>query len=110
MEMRARWADSWADVKYCSPRCRRTKLNRTDQALESTILDLLAQRGRKGRVSPDEVTLIVSSGVQEAADLLRERCRMAARRLAAQGRVELIQKGRPADPSTARGPFELRLR
>ena len=38
-----------------------------------------------------------------------ERTRRAARRLVANGRIEIVQGGRPVDPSTARGPIRLRL-
>jgi hypothetical protein len=37
-----------------------------------------------------------------------ERVRMAARRLVARGELEILQKGRPVDPSRAKGPIRLR--
>lgn len=37
-----------------------------------------------------------------------ERARSAARRLQAAGRVEIVQKGRAVDPSTAKGPIRIR--
>ncbi|WP_250009709.1 DUF3253 domain-containing protein [Actinoplanes sp. M2I2] len=37
----------------------------------------------------------------------REDVRRAARRLAAAGRLRWTQKGRPVDPSTARGDVEV---
>jgi hypothetical protein len=38
-----------------------------------------------------------------------EPSRRAARRLVAQGLVEITQKGRVVDPSTAKGPIRIRL-
>ena len=35
---------------------------------------------------------------------------MAARRLVDAGRIEIIQRGRVVDPSTAKGPIRLRLK
>lgn len=39
----------------------------------------------------------------------RERCRQAARRLAARGEVVVMQKGKVVDPSFAKGVMDLRL-
>jgi len=39
---------------------------------------------------------------------LMEPVREAARRLAARGRIEVVQGGRPVDPATAHGPIRLR--
>ena len=38
-----------------------------------------------------------------------ERARAAARRLVAQGRLEITQRGKLVDPDHARGPIRLRL-
>ncbi len=40
---------------------------------------------------------------------LMEDARRAARRLMHEGRVEITQKGRAVDPSTAKGPIRIRL-
>ena len=40
---------------------------------------------------------------------LMEASKQAARRLAANGAVEILQRGHPVDPSTAKGPIRLRL-
>ena len=41
---------------------------------------------------------------------LMERARMAARRLVAAGGVEITQRGRVVDPSSAKGPIRVRAR
>jgi hypothetical protein len=38
-----------------------------------------------------------------------EPARNAARRLAAKNRIVFVQKGKPVDPSTAKGPVRLKL-
>jgi hypothetical protein len=49
------------------------------------------------------------TSADDAWRVLMEPARMAARRLAAAGRVEITQRGRVVDPSTARGPIRVRL-
>ncbi|MEM1350568.1 MAG: DUF3253 domain-containing protein, partial [Myxococcota bacterium] len=100
-----KWAASWEDVKYCSASCRRDKPNHTDRALEDAILaELEARPGRAG-VDPETVVSFVPA---DRRGNMRERARRAARRLVADGRVEMIQRGRPVDPSTAKGAVHVR--
>ncbi len=105
-EWRKKWKDDWENVKYCSKRCRRTKLNETDDELESTIVSLLQKRGRGKTICPSEAARKVRPDDWRE---WMERTRMAARRLVAAGKLEICQKGRVVDPSTARGPIRLRL-
>ncbi|MEM6796209.1 MAG: DUF3253 domain-containing protein [Acidobacteriota bacterium] len=107
MEWRAKWRNSWPEVKYCGERCRRQGVQKTDRALEEAILSLLEQRARGATLCPSEAARMVRP---EDWRPLMERARSAARRLAAAGRREICQKGRAVDPSTARGPIRLRLR
>ena len=102
---RAKWARDWESVRYCGEKCRRTKIDATDRALEMAILELLDARARGATICPSEAAAHVSGG----ADLM-ERTRQAARRLVAAGTIEITQKGRVVDPSTARGPIRLRAR
>jgi len=103
MEPRRRWT---GEERYCSERCRRTKRAELDQALEEAILALLARRGRGKTICPSEAARVVADEWRP----MMERTRCAARRLVAQGRVEITQKGQVVDPSRARGPIRLRLR
>lgn len=106
IEWRKKWASNWDSVKYCSERCRRTRLTDTDHALEIEILNLLRQRGRGKTICPSEAARRVSP---ENWRELMERTRQAARRLVVAGRVVLTQKGHVVDPSTARGALRIRL-
>ena len=106
MEWRSAWARDWETVRYCSKSCRKNKLGPLDVALEDAILLLLKQRARNATICPSEAARIVESDEWRP---LMERTRRAARRLVAQGRLEILQGGRVVDPSTARGPVRFRL-
>lgn len=103
---RKKWARDWSAVRYCSGACRRRKHSAADAALERAILDLLAARAAGATICPSEAARAADP------DGWRDRmedARRAARRLVAQGRVEITQAGRVVDPSTARGPIRVRL-
>jgi hypothetical protein len=106
IEWRKKWERDWEQVRYCSDRCRRAKASETDLALESAILSLLASRARGATICPSEAARAVAPAGWEA---LMEPARSAARRLVAQGRVEVCQGGQVVDPSTAKGPIRVRL-
>lgn len=105
---RRKWARNWDEVKYCGERCRRTRLSAEDEALEAAILELLAERARGATICPSEAARRLAPD-EDAWRPLMEPAREAARRLVAAGRIEITQKGRVVDPSTARGPIRLRL-
>jgi hypothetical protein len=102
---RKSWARDWEQVRYCSTGCRRRGLTASDGDLEAAIRDLLAARARTATICPSEAARRVDpEGWRE----LMEPARMAARRLVAQGEVEVVQGGRAVDPSTAKGPIRIR--
>lgn len=102
---RKKWEKNWDSVRYCSERCRKTRSSPQDEALEQAILQLLTQRARGSTICPSEAARKVSpEGWRE----LMEPARQAARRLVSQGTVEITQKGKVVDPSTAKGPIRIR--
>ena len=102
---RKKWARDWEAVKYCSQACRRRGVTGDDRRLEDEILALLDQRRRGATICPSEVARKQGDeGWREWMEPVRE----AARRLVAEGHIEITQKGRVVDPSTARGPIRLR--
>ncbi|MFU8893121.1 MAG: DUF3253 domain-containing protein [Luteolibacter sp.] len=103
---RAKWRDCWDEVKNCSERCRRNKPGATGDAAEHAILDLLSTRKTGATICPSEVARMLHPDVWR--DHMEE-IRNAARRLVVRGRIEIIQRGRAVDPSTAKGPIRLRL-
>lgn len=106
IEWRKKWARDWENVKYCSDACRRRGVSTVDEQLESTILDLLAQRGAGKTICPSDAARQV--GTEDGWRDLMEPARRAARRLVDRGEVEITQAGHVVDPSTAKGPIRIR--
>lgn len=105
-EWRKKWARNWDEVQYCSAACRRQRLTDTDRALEEVILQLLSTRKLGATICPSEAARAVGSE-QTWRDRM-EPARRAARRLVDRGEVEITQRGRVVEPSTARGPIRIR--
>ena len=108
MTWRKAWARTWDEVRWCSDACRRRGIRPVDDALGAAIVDLLDRRRRGATICPSEAARLV--GGDDAWRERMEPARRAARRLVADGVVEITQKGRVVDPSTARGPIRIRLR
>jgi nucleoid-associated protein YgaU len=82
-----------------------------DAALEEAMLRLLAERGAGKTICPSEAARAVAGSEERSQwEPLMEPSRMAARRLAAEGRLAITQGGRIVDGDTAKGPIRLRLR
>ncbi|MFD1713412.1 DUF3253 domain-containing protein [Amnibacterium flavum] len=105
IEWRKKWENNWDEVRYCSAGCRQHRLTDADRRYEREILDLLDQRAATATICPSEVARAESK--DEWRDLM-EPVRRAARRLVAQGEVEITQRGSVVDPSTAKGPIRIR--
>ncbi len=102
-EYRKKWEKNWDSVKYCSDECRSNK-KRFDYS--SQILDLLAVRGFSKTICPSEVL----APADKQDPLLMEHVRRSARRLAAEGKIEITQQNKPVDPSDFKGPIRLKLK
>ncbi|MFG1927158.1 DUF3253 domain-containing protein [Cryptosporangium sp. NPDC048952] len=74
-------------------------------SVESSILNLLAQRAAGATICPSEVARQL--GGEEWRSMM-EPVRAAARRLVAAGEVEITQGGEVVDPETAKGPIRIR--
>jgi hypothetical protein len=107
IEWRKKWERSWSEVKYCSDGCRRRKREAADDTLERSILSVLATRARGATVCPSEVARALEPDDWRP---LMEPVREAARRLVAKGLLDVTQRGRVVDASTAKGPIRLRRR
>jgi hypothetical protein len=110
---RKAWSRDWEQVRYCSDACRKRKLHAVDHELETVILRLLDARSRNGSICPSEAARAAADGAGDqghdaAWRALMEPARRAARRLVARGEVEITQRGRFVDPSSAKGPIRLR--
>lgn len=108
IEWRKKWEREWDNVRFCSKACRSTKPTAVDHELETVIVDLLRQRRQGASICPSDAARHLESD-EEAWRALMEPARRAARRLVAEGTVEITQRGVVVDPSTARGPIRIRL-
>ncbi len=86
-----------------------------DHDLEAAILALLDARARTASICPSEAARAVADAQiggdgdpEQAWRGLMEPARRAARRLVARGEVQIIQRGRVVDPSSAKGPIRIR--
>lgn len=104
---RKAWERQWDEVRYCSDRCRTRKVNSVDRQLEATILDLLGARAGGATICPSEAARAVGGDDWRP---LMEPARAAARRLVADGKVDITQAGRVVDASSAKGPIRIRVR
>jgi hypothetical protein len=105
IEWRKKWERNWDHVRYCSTACRKRGVTKTDQQLQDAIVDLIGRRAATSTICPSEAAKQVDpDGWRE----LMEPARRAARRLVAEGTVEITQGGKVVDPSTAKGPIRVR--
>lgn len=102
---RRTWERSWHEVRYCSRSCRSRGVSDEDRRIEDVLRELLRTTPRG--VLDTELTRAVR---RDEGPEQREPARRAARRLAAAGEVDLVQRGRVVDPSTAVGPVLIRRR
>lgn len=80
-----------------------------DGPMESAILDLLARRRDGATICPSDAAKAVAG--PDEADWRRQMdaARDAARRLVADGAVEVTQRGEVVDLASAKGPIRIRL-
>lgn len=107
MTWRRKWAKNWEEVKYCSTACRKAGVGKTDAALAMEIMRLLDTRSAHASLCPSEAARNIGG---DDWQVLMEPARQAARRLVADGKIVVTQKGRVVDASTARGPIRLKKR
>jgi hypothetical protein len=106
MAWRKSWERNWDEVRYCSDACRKRKVTRGGPRpgeVDSGACSIVVVRGAS--ICPSEAAKEV--GGDEWRSLM-EPARRAARRLMEAGSVEITQKGKVVDPSTAKGPIRIR--
>ena len=77
-------------------------------AIAAEILRLTASRGPGHSVSPNDVARSLAAGDEAAWRSLLGPVRQAAMALAAEGRLEILRKGRAVPAAEARGVIRLR--
>lgn len=112
IQWRAAWARDWEHVRWCSDACRRRGVRPVDVALDRAVVELLSLRSGDATICPSEAARAVAAdgGDPDGWRDLMEPARAAARRLVATGDVDIVQRGRVVDPSTAKGPIRIRAR
>ena len=105
IEWRKKWEKVWDSIQYCSDACRRQRVNAVDRKLEECIVRLLSQCASHATICPSEAAREVFPLAWREQ---MEEARMAARRLVAEGIIEITQGGRVVDPSHVKGPIRLR--
>lgn len=73
---------------------------------EDTILKIAAERGDQASFTPEDVARVLSENWRP----LLVHIRAAARRLAEEGRIEILRHGKPIDPAAVKGVIRLRLK
>jgi hypothetical protein len=79
------------------------------EAIESTILDLLAQREAGLTISPMDVARLLGGDHPDGWGPLMQPVRRVAVKLMKEGRIVVTRKGRPVDPDDFRGVYRLVL-
>ena len=102
-----RWERTWESVRYCSASCRQDKFEKRDKEIEESILQLLSSQPKQQSSDLSEIETTFDT---KNFKNFKERSRRAARRLVAQGKIDILQKGRVVDASTAKGPIEVKLK
>ncbi len=105
-EYRKKWANNWSEVKYCSEKCKRSKLTSADTRYEEKILELLYIRSSSSSICPSEVLPVEHKKDKHKMEQVRE----AARRLVHQNKIVITQKNQIIDPSDFKGPIRLNLK
>lgn len=110
-QWRKKWRNCWHQVKYCSQACRQAGLSDVDARLEEAILRLLRARNTGASICPSEAAReLVGTGDEAQWRRLLEPARRAARRLAHQGKIVILQGGKVVDPSKFKGAVRLQKR
>jgi hypothetical protein len=79
------------------------------QAIETTLLRLLEARGAGKALDPAEAARALGGPHPDGWGPLMQPIRQAAVRLASEGRLVILRKGKPVDPTAFKGIYRLAL-
>ena len=102
---RKKWERDWDSVRWCSERCRRAGRSSVDEALERSVLELLASRAGGATICPSEAARALAEDWRPLMQPVRD----TAAAMVDDGRLEVTQKGEVVDPRAARGAIRLRF-
>ncbi|BCP54078.1 hypothetical protein K32_26950 [Kaistia sp. 32K] len=83
------------------------KTSISHEQLQSTLLDLLAALPAGKSVDPTEVARAVAGGDEKIWRLQMVPIRAIAVRLAEEGKVSILRKGKPVDPRDFKGVYRI---
>ena len=78
-----------------------------DARIEAAMLALLTERGPEARIDPVEIARNLGGAHPDGWGPLMKPVRAVAVRLAREGRITVLRKGRPVDPEDFRGVYRL---
>jgi hypothetical protein len=79
--------------------------------IEAEILRLLSQRGKGKTICPSEVARAVGNSEKRSTwEPLMEPVREVAKKMVADGKIVIMQRGQVVDGETAKGAIRFRLR
>jgi hypothetical protein len=79
------------------------------EVIESTLLELAAQRGADRTLDPSEVARAIGGSHPDGWGPLMQPIRQAAIRLMKEGKLVIVRKGRPVDPDDFKGIYRIKL-
>jgi hypothetical protein len=83
--------------------------NPSEQTLEATILAMIAERGPERSICPSDAAVAVGGKAGDQWGALMPAVRRIAVRLAEEGKLVILRKGKVADPHDFRGVYRLAL-
>jgi hypothetical protein len=106
---RKKWEKDWEMIKYCSGRCRGESKRPIHQQYEAVILRLVEERGPHKSICPSEAARAIHGSDEKVWPQAMEHVRSAARRLAREGKIQILRKGKPIHPDEVRGLIRLAI-
>ncbi len=75
--------------------------------IEETMLALVAERGQAKTICPSEVARAIAGPHPDAWGRMMQPVRKVAVRLAKEGKVTIMRKGKPVDPDEFKGVYRI---
>lgn len=102
-ENRKKWRDIFDEIKYCSKKC---KSNKSPIKLKEKIMSYLNSQNSRSAYSLDKIL----SAEEFNNKAILEKARCAARLLADEKIINIIQNGKTVDPTDFKGSIEIKLK
>lgn len=78
----------------------------SDETIVETIIQFCTAADIDGQVRPEDIAIEIYPADWQS---LLKRIRLTARQLAEAGHIEILRKGKPADPNDFKGVYRLRI-